>query len=116
MNYQFEKIYLGTVAENEKEQNMHLVAYHEDIICIMSKDKVVLNLLNGEFYDYLGQDNHREALYGQKYVYGLQEIRLADFRENIFTRKTLINVALKLNSQGFKINIPEKDMVKVKRK
>jgi len=116
MNYQFEKIFIGTLAENETENMSHCVIYQGDILCTVSKDNVARDLLNGGFYDYLGIENHRSAPNGKTYIYSLSEAFPKDFKTNMLSRNTLIELAYELNKDGHSIQIPTEELVKVKRK
>ncbi|MDD2203489.1 MAG: hypothetical protein PHT75_02370 [Bacilli bacterium] len=116
MNYQFEKIFIGTLVENETENMSRCVVYQGDILCTVSKDNVVRDLINGNLYDYLGFENHRSALNGTTYVYSLSEAFPKDFKSNILSKATLIELARELNANGRSIKLPEQEFVKTKRK
>ena len=111
MNYLFEKIYIGTLAENQHDG----VLYQGEILCTLSKNKVASDLLNGRFYDFIGHENHRTVANGSTYLLSVCELFPPEFQQNIFGRKTLIRLAEELNQGWTSINIP-KEEVKVKRK
>jgi hypothetical protein len=116
MNYRLEEIFIGTLAENETENMSHCVIYQGDILCTISKDNVARDLINGDFYDYLGFENHRKALNGTTYVFSLSEAFPQSFKESFLSRSSLIKLACELNQRGRSIKIPPEELVKVKRK
>ena len=115
MNYRFRKLYIGTLAENEKEGMSHCVVYQGDILCTKDKNNMLFDIINGNTYDYADFGSHREVPNGRLYVYGLSEDFPQEFGYNIISRKRLIELAGVLNDTGSCIKIPENETVKVKR-
>lgn len=115
MDYRFEKLYVGTLAENEQENMSHCVVYQGDILCTKGKNNVLVDIINGGSYDYADFSSHKEVPNGRLYVYGLSEDLPQEFGYNIISRKKLIRLAEKLNETGSCIKIPENEKVKVKR-
>lgn len=116
MDYRFKKLFVGTLAENEKENMNHCVLYQGDILCTLGKDNVVFDVLNGNMYDYVGFENHREVPNGSLYIYNLSGDFPEEFGYNIISKKRLVSLAETLNANGSCIKIPEEEKAMVKRK
>lgn len=111
MYYQFKRMFIGTLAEDQKNIKID----HGEILCVMLGENAVIDLLSGTIYDCRKDNNYLEIPNGVTYVNSLCEHFPKGFSKYIFKKETLINLALALNNTWARIELPSKDIVKVKR-
>lgn len=105
MNYRFEKLFIGTLAEN----NGGDIIYRGEILCTQHENDIVMDLINGKEYEHLDFNDRYKAGIDQIYVSRLYEQNINGHSNNIFSRTSLLRVASELNAKWTNIAIPQKE-------
>lgn len=111
LNYLFEKMYIGTLAENKVDG----VSYQGEILCLVLEGNTYVDLISGNFYEYLGHENRHQAPLGQRYIIGLNDQFPKHLGNHVCRENTVLHIARELNKEWTSIDIPNVE-VKVKKR